>query len=249
MSRQRTANGFTLIEVLIVLGIFGIIGMVSAQIVSRTLDNNRVLTERGTRLSEVQRSMQILQRDLLQISPRGIRDQLGDPLEPLLIGSDGMIEFTRFGWRNPLGRPRSELQRVGYIVQDNTLFRAYWMVLDRAPDSEPKLQEMLEGVEQAEFFALDRSGNEHSFWPPAGDFRSDPNLQLAAIILRIDAEPFGVVERVWPVPNPDETVTTGPAVPAGGADPGTDPGSDPGSDPGRGDPDADAPVLPQGEEA
>lgn len=221
MRRQERFGGFTLIEMLIVLGIFGIIGMVSAQIVSRTLDNNRVLTERGTRLAEVQRSMQILQRDLLQISPRGIRDQLGDPLEPLMIGADGMIEFTRFGWRNPLGRPRAELQRVGYIVQDETLYRAYWMVLDRAPDSEPKLQEMLKGVEQAEFFALDRSGNEHSFWPPAGDFRNDPNLQLAAIILRVDAAPFGVVERVWPVPNPNETVTTG--APGPGTAPGPGP--------------------------
>ncbi len=223
MKHRTTPPGFTLVEVLIVLGIFGIIGMVSAQIVSRTLDNNRVLTERGTRLAEVQRSMQILQRDLLQISPRGIRDQLGDPLEPLMIGADGMIEFTRFGWRNPLGRSRSELQRVGYIVQDDTLYRAYWMVLDRAPDSEPNLQEMLEGVEQAEFFALDRSGNEHSFWPPAGDFRNDPSLQIAAIILRIDAAPFGVVERVWPVPNPDETVITGSTGSGNGA--GTEDGS------------------------
>jgi general secretion pathway protein J len=108
-------------------------------------------------LAEVQRSMQILQRDVLQLSRRGIRDQLGDPVEPLLIGADGMIEFTRFGWRNPLNRPRSELQRVGYVVQDDTLFRAYWMVLDRAPDTEPQLQEMLQGVEQIEFFALDVS--------------------------------------------------------------------------------------------
>ncbi len=241
---SRRRGGFTLIEVLIVLGIFSIIGMVSAQIVSRTLDNNRVLSERGARLAAVQRSMQILQRDLLQISPRGIRDQLGDPLEPLMIGADGMIEFTRFGWRNPLGRPRSELQRVGYIVQDETLYRAYWMVLDRAPDSEPQLQEMLPGVEQAEFFALDRSGNEHSFWPPAGDFRNDPNLQIAAVILRIDAAPFGVVERIWPVPNPDETVTTGPAGPGPG--PGTGPETNPD---GGTDPADDGLLQPLGEQA
>lgn len=201
--RQRAAPGFTLIEVLIVLGIFSIIGLIGAQLVSRVLDNNQVLSERGARLAEVQRSMLILQRDLLQISERGIRDQLGDPLEPLMIGADGMIEFTRFGWRNPLGRPRSELQRVGYIVQEETLFRAYWMVLDRAPDSEPHLQELLHGVTQAEFSALDVSGNEHSFWPPAGDFRNDPDLRIAAVILRIDAEPFGVVERIWPVPSPN----------------------------------------------
>ena len=223
MDGGRSRSGFTLIEVLIVLGIFGIIGLISAQLVNRVLANNEVLSERGARLAEVQRSMQILQRDLLQLSPRGIRDQLGDPLEPLLIGADGMIEFTRFGWRNPLGRPRSELQRVGYIVQDDTLFRAYWMVLDRAPDSEPQLQELLQGVEQAEFFALDMSGNEHSFWPPAGDFRNDPNLQLAAVVLRIDAAPFGVIERIWPVPNPDQTITSGtggPGVPGvpGGSD-------------------------------
>ncbi|MEM8768984.1 MAG: type II secretion system minor pseudopilin GspJ [Pseudomonadota bacterium] len=220
--RAREA-GFTLIEVVVVLGIFAVIGLIGAQIVSRVLENNQLLSERGARLAEVQRSMQILQRDLLQLAGRGVRDQLGDPMEPLMIGADGMIEFTRFGWRNPLERPRSQLQRVGYIVQDDTLFRAYWMVLDRAPDSEPQLQKLLSGVTQAEFFALDRAGNEYSFWPPAGDFRNDPNLQLAAVILRIDAPPFGVVERIWPVPNPDATVTVG--VPGGpGANPGTNPG-------------------------
>jgi len=207
MIDRHVSRGFTLIEVLIVLGIFSIIGLIGAQLVSRVLDNERTLTERGTRLAQIQRSMQILQRDILQLSARGIRDQLGDPIEPLLIGADGMIEFTRFGWRNPLNRPRSELQRVGYVVQEETLYRAYWMVLDRAPDSEPQLQQLLEGVEQIEFFALDSSGNEHSFWPPAGDFRNDPALQLVAIVLRIDVAPFGVVERIWPVPSANRPST------------------------------------------
>ena len=190
MYRRGTHSGFTLLEVIVVLLIFSIIGVISARIVSRVIDNDRTLSERGARLAEVQRSMQILQRDILQLSPRGIRDQLGDPVDPILIGADGMIEFTRFGWRNPLERPRSELQRVGYVVQDETLFRAYWMVLDRAPDSEPQLQRLLDGVRQAEFFAVDASGNEHSFWPPAGDYQQDPNLRLAAVVLRIEAPPL-----------------------------------------------------------
>jgi general secretion pathway protein J len=206
----RSARGFTLIEVLVVLLIFSIIGMIGARMVSRVLDNDRVLSERGARLAEVQRSMQILQRDILQLSTRGIRDQLGDPVEPLLIGADGMIEFTRSGWRNPLQRPRSELQRVGYILQDDTLYRAYWMVLDRAPDSEPNLQALLSGVTQIEFVALDAGGNEYTFWPPAGDTRSEPASQLAGVVLRMEVAPFGVVERVWPVPSGSVPVLASP---------------------------------------
>lgn len=222
MRSGARGRGFTLIEVLIVLGIFAIIGLIGARLVERVIANNETLAERGSRLLEVQRAMQILQRDVLQLSGRGVRDALGDPVEPLLIGADGMIEFTRFGWRNPLGRPRSELQRVGYVLQDDVLYRAYWMVLDRAPDSEPQLQRMLAGVEQIEFSALDASGNEHSFWPPAGDYRNDPNLQLAGIVLHLDAPPFGVIERVWPVANPDVVINGGLPGGAGGSGEGAE---------------------------
>jgi general secretion pathway protein J len=203
MSRRATASsgrGFTLIEVLVVLSIFAIIGVMASQIVTRVLDNQRTLAERGDRLADVQRAMLILQRDIMQLNNRPVRDQLGDPVEPLLIGADGMIEFTRTGWRNPLGLPRSELQRVSYVLQEDTLYRAYWPALDRAPDAEPVLQELLPDVTQVEFVALDVSGNEHTFWPLLGEFAQDPNADLAAVVLRIETEPFGTIERVWPVP-------------------------------------------------
>lgn len=188
-------------EVLVVLTIFAIIGVMSSQLVTRVLDNQRTLAERGERLADVQRAMLILQRDIMQLNDRPVRDELGDPVEPLLIGADGMIEFTRTGWRNPLRLPRSELQRVGYVLRDDTLYRAYWPALDRAPEAEPVLQQLLPDVTQIEFLALDVSGNEHTYWPQLGEFAEDPNVALAAIIVRVEIEPFGVVERVWPVPS------------------------------------------------
>lgn len=194
------SRGFTLLEVMVVLAIFALIGVISSQIVSRVLNNQQLLAERGDRLAEVQRAMHILQRDIMQLNARTIRDQLGDPLQSLMIGADGMIEFTRAGWRNPLGQRRSELQRVGYIMQDENLLRAYWSVLDRPPDAEPNLQQLLSGVQQVEFFAIDVSGNEHSFWPLLGDYATSPDTRLAGIIMRLDIEPFGVVERLWAVP-------------------------------------------------
>ncbi len=201
MVNYAKARGFTLLEVIVVLGVFALIGVISGQIISRVLDNQRLLAERGDRLAEVQLAMKILQRDVMQLNARSIRDQLGDSTEPLMIGADGMMEFTRAGWRNPLQLPRAELQRVGYIVQDEDLYRAYWNVLDRPPDAEPNLQQLLSGVQQVEFFALDVSGNEHSFWPLLGDYANDPNAALAGIIMRLELAPFGVVERVWAVPS------------------------------------------------
>ncbi|MEZ5561151.1 MAG: type II secretion system minor pseudopilin GspJ [Pseudomonadales bacterium] len=198
---SRASAGFTLLEMLVVFAVFAIIGVISSQIVSRSIDNQRVLRERGDRLAEVERAMQVIQRDLLQLSARRVRDQLGDPIEALRIGADGLIEFSRLGWRNPLAQRRAEEQRVAYVTQDGNLYRAYWPVLDRTPDSEPVLQELLTGVEQVEFYALDAAGNEYSFWPQDGANPADPSTRLAGIVMRLDLPPYGVVERVWAVPS------------------------------------------------
>ena len=197
---RQPARGFTLIEMLVVFGVFALIGVISSQIVSRVIDNQRIMSERGQRLAEVQRAMHIIQRDILQLTARSVRDQLGDPMEPVLIGADGLMEFTRLGWRNPLAQKRAEVQRLAYVMQEGNLYRAYWTVLDRTPDTDPQLQSLLSDVKQVEFFALDASGNEHSFWPLAGDLASNPANALVAIVMRIEAAPFGAVERIWPVP-------------------------------------------------
>ncbi len=191
------ARGFTLLEILVALTIFAIIGLISSQLMSQTITSNERLRDRGERLQQIHRAMQVMQRDIMQVSSRGVRDEYGGALPPLLIGNDGALEFTRNGWRNPLNLPRAEVQRVGYLWQDDSIVRGYWPVLDRAQDTEPAYQVVLENVEQIEFFALDNLGNEHSFWPQPGI----SGIELAAIIVRMELEPFGVIERIWEVPN------------------------------------------------
>jgi len=185
----------------VVLAVFAILGLASSRIVSQTLRNADVLNDRGGRVAEVQRAMLILQRDFMQLSARGVRDELGDPLEAFIIDPDGQVEFTRQGWRNPLERPRAELQRVRYLLEEDRLLRIYWPALDRTPDGEPVRQQLLSDVRSVQFQAVDVSGNEHSFWPLAGSRDDNAANELAGVLLRIDTEPYGEVERLWEVPS------------------------------------------------
>lgn len=199
--KHRATPGFTLVEMLVAMAIFAVVGLISSQLVSEVLYHQEAATVRGQRLSDLQRALQILQRDVVAVVNRGVRDQLGDPLPPLLIHPDGMLEMTRTGWRNPLNLPRAELQRVSYVLSDETLNRVYWPVLDRGPDTEPVQQELLTNVEAVEFFALDVSGNEHGFWPLATSGGPvNPATQLIAIGVRFTAVPWGNIERLWIVP-------------------------------------------------
>lgn len=197
---RRSQHAFTLIEILVALFIFALVALISGQLLSRTLSAQDQLQDRGERLALVHRAMQIVQRDLLQLTNRPIRNS--DDLErlgPLLINTDGFLEMTRMGWRNPLRHSRSEMQRISYRLEDEKLIRGYWHILDRGYDAEPAFQTMLEDVKRVEFYVLDIQGEEHKFWPPMRQ-----NEQVAdpiAIILRIEIAPFGMIERIWQVPS------------------------------------------------
>ena len=214
---QRSVDGFTLLEMLVALGVFAVLGVMSTQMVTRILSVHDVAVTRGTRLSDLERAMGVLSRDVLQLAPRAVRDGFGDALPPVRagggevgggevgIGPEGavlLIELTRFGHRNPLGQKRADLQRVAYALQDGTLYRYYWTSLDRAQDSEPRVQTVLEDVESATVTVIDVSGNEHSFWPLLGELAQDPTAQIAGVKLSIDVPPFGALVRLWDVPQP-----------------------------------------------
>jgi general secretion pathway protein J len=194
-------RGFTLIEMLVALAVFAVLGVMASQLLARLVDVHDVASSRGQRLSDVQRAMQIMQRDIMQMSQRGVRDELGDPLVHLRLGGDVAVEFTRRGWRNPLGQRRSELQRVAYLVTDGVLYRYYWNVLDRAQDSQPIVQELLSDVEILQISAVDASGNEHEFWPLIGEVATDERARLVGIRVLLETTPFGEITRLWDVPH------------------------------------------------
>ncbi|MDE0037506.1 MAG: type II secretion system minor pseudopilin GspJ [Gammaproteobacteria bacterium] len=188
--------GFTLVEMMTALAIFGVIGLMATQILTGTIRVGETTRERGEALSDVQRAMDIIGRDIMQLTRRTVLDELGESTEPVVVSGTSLLELTRVGWQNPLGKPRSEVQRVAYVHRDDTLIRLFWPVLDRAPGSEPIAQILLKGVNEASFAVHDDQGERHGFWPlVTAEDETAPELAAVAMALRL--ERYGHVERLW----------------------------------------------------
>ena len=160
-------QGFTLLELLVSLAIFALIGAMAYGGLQQVLEQRQSTELRSQQLADLQKSYRIMQRDLEQVINRGIRNQFGDPVDALVGGSgyDG-IEFSRAGHANPAGFLRSDVQRVAYVPDQDTLIRRTWRVLDRAQDSLPDEEVLVEGLQQFTIRFLDDADEWRDNWPP-----------------------------------------------------------------------------------
>lgn len=192
----RRVAGFTLLELMLALGIFAALAILTTVTLSSVLSTGEVTGLKSTHLAAMQRAQLFLRRDIEQLVPRPIRDEF-DTQQPALKGNAAGAEFTRAGWRNPLPNKhiRSELQRVSYFMEEGKLIRRYWHVLDRAQDSEPVDTTMLADIDDfvlRYFDPLDKQWTNE--WPPL-----DPDRQqdLPAVIeVTINSKPFGEIKRL-----------------------------------------------------
>lgn len=208
--RLETCRGFTLLEMLVAVAVFAVISVMAYAGLDTVLTAKAQTERHAERLSELQMAMLMLERDISQAVPRGIRDSYGDSQPPLLGGGDeqAALEWTRAGWANPVGRVRSELQRVGYRVQDEQLVRDSWMVLDRAQDSEPYRAVLLEGVEALSVRFVDGQRQWQESWPPQSlamqpgmPQGAAPELPLA-VEVKLELADFGEIVRLFRVAEP-----------------------------------------------
>jgi general secretion pathway protein J len=155
--------GFTLLELLVALAIFGLLATMSYSGLRVVMTQQSGTELAADQLSELQKLYLVMQRDIEQVVERSIRDEYGDQ-QPPLIGAE-TLQLTRAGWRNPVGRQRSNLQRVGYALEDQRLVRYSWIVLDRAQDSEPLVQLLTEAIDQLQFRYLGGDNEWKEQWP------------------------------------------------------------------------------------
>jgi len=179
--RVRAAAGFTLLELLVALAIFGLLAVMSYSGLHSVLEQRSMTELEADRLGRLQKIYLIMQRDIEQVVPRPVRDEYGAELPP--VAGAEVLQLTRGGWRNPLGQARSTLQRVSYAFEDEQLIRYTWSVLDRAQDSQPVRQTLSEDFTQMEIRYLEKTDWKTSWTGTANDTLATALPGATAVVL------------------------------------------------------------------
>lgn len=189
----RRARGFTLLELLVALFITAILFAMGYGALSQALTSRKEVEEQSARLTALQQAMRVIEQDLELMQPRPARDPLGNGYEAALVVSQNvaadsaassddtgsaqslpLLTFTRGGWANPAGLPRSELQRVSYLLRDGKLIRQHLPVMDTTAATAVVERELLDQVQAVSFQYMDESFTWSSAWPTPGMQMSTP---------------------------------------------------------------------------
>jgi general secretion pathway protein J len=195
-------RGFTLLELMIAISIFAVITTFAYSGLNVVLDAKQQTDEHLERLSKIQLGMHLMQMDIEQAVNRPVRDEYGDAVPALRSGGQStiLLELTRTGYANPMKLARSQLQRVGYLLEEDTLYRVTWPVLDRAQDTEPRRQRLFAGVDSLSFHFIDQALKRQTSWPPlTTEEGADPGLPKG-IELVVETEKMGKLRRVFRAP-------------------------------------------------
>src|SRR5690606_27319374 len=194
------ARGFTLVELLVAIAIFVIVGALAMGGYNELVKQANLVEMNNARSRAVQAAVQRLAQDFATLEPRPVREPLGDSFQPALRAderTEHLVDLTHSGWSNPAGVPRSTLQRVTYRLEEDRLRRDYWYVLDRTLSAEPASTVLLDRVTEVKLRYMDANRRWHQQWPPNGYSAPDMlRVRPIAVEITLELEDWGTITRL-----------------------------------------------------
>ncbi len=222
---MQDQKGFTLIEVVIAISIFAVLGFGCYKVVNGLALARDTMTKNAEELRRFSRAINTINMDFSQLSARKILDESGQDIASFDTHGDYLVEFSRIGVKNPLMVKRAKVARVAYqfkdtldssdlkLFKDNTqmldfigdgkkgyLVRYVWPVLDRGNDDEPSMQIILANIKGVEMEYLDDKKIWVDEWPqPGGQAAASLTNLPYAVKIKIETDKYGVLERLFAV--------------------------------------------------
>jgi len=133
---SNSQSGFTLVELMVSLLIFSFLAAAGVGLLAFSVRAQQAGAEKLADIARLNQLGSALSADLAQVRARPTRNEAGDPV-PLFFGASGsgttpMLRLTRAGWTNVDEAPRPSEQKVEYRLDNGSLVRVAYPMLDGA---------------------------------------------------------------------------------------------------------------------
>ncbi|MBJ2088322.1 type II secretion system minor pseudopilin GspJ [Serratia ureilytica] len=198
--KRALQRGFTLVEMLLAIALFAMLSLTALTVFRGVLKNDEITQRKSTQLTQLQRALAIVERDLTQAQARAPTGDKRWPAAPEFAvlqtageeGGDFQLLLIRNGWPNPQARlPRATQERVAYRYRQGRLERLSYPNLS-SPQAAARSVLVLSEVTrfQLRFY---RQGEWLTAWRAGG-------LLPQAVEIAIDTPALGEVRRIVTLP-------------------------------------------------
>ncbi len=195
MKASHQTQGYTLIEVMIALAIFAILGMISVGVLSHAIETKKRLSNTIEPIQAVLLSETLITQDFAQSVNRTL---LTESLKrvPAFSGAPDVVSFTRGGFMltNTSNSKESTLRHITLRCEGDMLIRESWPGIDKFDATPPQTQVLFQGIRGCHFSFLDAEKT----WTDA--FESAKTPFPLAVKLELNLKSLGPLSLIFKLP-------------------------------------------------
>lgn len=155
-------NGFTLVEMLVALFVFGLISAAGVTLLRSTADSQIHLRDKLGERATLSRLSNLIEADLAQAVPRPARIEDGSTRAAFETGDGKLFTFSRIGAAPDAASGQSSLARIAYRLNGGKLVRSASAHADGAGGGSDAV--LIDGLTQAAVRLREPSGGWRDDW-------------------------------------------------------------------------------------